>query len=194
MLFRQDTLAKIGKGEVTLAFRVWERARATAGGRQRTSVGELHVDAVDEVTQDQISDDDAQAAGFPSRAALLSDPMLNKPGRLWRIAFTLQDDPRAVLRDAVPDVAECAEICDRLRTMARRSSFDPFGHLALIRDHPGRRAPELAERLGLETQTFKRQVRRLKELGLTESLAVGYRLSPRGKAILTYARHRDAAP
>ena len=30
--------------------------------------------------------------------------------------------------------------------------------------------------------SFKRDVRRLKELGLTESLPVGYRLSPRGEA------------
>ena len=29
---------------------------------------------------------------------------------------------------------------------------------------------------------FKRDVRKLKELGLTESLPVGYRLSPRGRA------------
>ena len=31
---------------------------------------------------------------------------------------------------------------------------------------------------------FKRDVRKLKELGLTESLEIGYRLSPRGRAIL----------
>lgn len=31
---------------------------------------------------------------------------------------------------------------------------------------------------------FKRRVRQLKELGLTESLEVGYRLSPRGRAVL----------
>jgi hypothetical protein len=31
---------------------------------------------------------------------------------------------------------------------------------------------------------FKRRVRQLKELGLTESLDVGYRLSPRGRSVL----------
>jgi hypothetical protein len=31
---------------------------------------------------------------------------------------------------------------------------------------------------------FKRRVRQLKELGLTESLEVGYRLSPRGRTVL----------
>lgn len=34
----------------------------------------------------------------------------------------------------------------------------------------------------MATQPFKARVRRLKELGLTESLEVGYRLSPRGRA------------
>ena len=36
----------------------------------------------------------------------------------------------------------------------------------------------------METLPFKARVRRLKALGLTISLDVGYRLSPRGKAIL----------
>ncbi|MFC5749000.1 hypothetical protein [Actinomadura rugatobispora] len=31
-----------------------------------------------------------------------------------------------------------------------------------------------------------RDVRRLKELGLTESLPTGYRLSPRGRAVLAH--------
>ena len=38
--------------------------------------------------------------------------------------------------------------------------------------------------MGLERVVFKRRVRRLKELGLTESLEVGYRLSPRGEVLL----------
>ena len=46
------------------------------------------------------------------------------------------------------------------------------------------RAPDLAASLGRETLPFKRDVRKLKELGLTESLEVGYRLSPRGRAYL----------
>ncbi len=35
-----------------------------------------------------------------------------------------------------------------------------------------------------ETAWFKTNVRKLKALGLTESLEVGYRLSPRGRAFL----------
>ncbi len=52
--------------------------------------------------------------------------------------------------------------------------------LDLIAERPAVRAPDLAASLGLDTVTFKRDVRKLKELGLTESLTVGYRISPRG--------------
>ena len=54
--------------------------------------------------------------------------------------------------------------------------------LRLIADRPGVRAGDLAESLGRERLAFKADVRKLKSLGLTESLDVGYRLSPRGEA------------
>ena len=38
--------------------------------------------------------------------------------------------------------------------------------------------------MGRETAEFKKDVRKLKELGLTESLAIGYLLSPRGEAVV----------
>jgi hypothetical protein len=47
---------------------------------------------------------------------------------------------------------------------------------------------DLADHLGRDKLPFKADVRRLKALGLTESLETGYRLSPRGKAIMTYLR------
>ena len=40
------------------------------------------------------------------------------------------------------------------------------------------RAPDLAASLGRETLPFKRDVRKLKELGLTRSLPVGMRSHP----------------
>jgi len=52
-------------------------------------------------------------------------------------------------------------------------------------DHPGLRAPDLAQSFGRETLPFKRDVRKLKELGLTISLKIGYELSPRGQLTLS---------
>jgi hypothetical protein len=60
--------------------------------------------------------------------------------------------------------------------------------LELIADRPETLAAELAASVGMEKLPFKRDVRKLKELGLTESLLVGYRLSPRGRAYLKAAR------
>ncbi|CAN5854161.1 hypothetical protein BH23ACT4_BH23ACT4_13850 [soil metagenome] len=42
----------------------------------------------------------------------------------------------------------------------------------------------LAEEIGEPGLLFKQKVRRLKELGLTESLSIGYRLSSRGSELL----------
>ena len=62
------------------------------------------------------------------------------------------------------------------------------GRARADRRAPATRAPDLAASLGRETAPFKADVRKLKELGLTESLLVGYRLSPRGRAYLPPAR------
>jgi hypothetical protein len=56
--------------------------------------------------------------------------------------------------------------------------------LELIAANPERRAGELAAEMGRERLPFKADVRKLKALGLTESLPIGYRLSPRGRALL----------
>ncbi len=56
--------------------------------------------------------------------------------------------------------------------------------LQTIQARPAVRAPDLAASFGRETAPFKLDVRKLKALGLTISLPVGYRLSPRGEAFL----------
>jgi predicted transcriptional regulator len=110
------------------------------------------------------------------------------PAPIWRIGLRFAGaDPRVALRTRSELGAdERAALLDRLDRYDAASRHGPWTRevLALIRDHPGRRAPDLARGLGRETQSFKRDVRKLKELGLTESLEIGYRLSPRGAALL----------
>ena len=99
-------------------------------------------------------------------------------------------DPRIALRadDVLSDV-EVAAILARLAAMDSSSGREPWTlrFLRLIAERPAVRAPDLAESIGWETLVFKRYVRRLKELGLTESLDIGYRLSPRGQVVLAAA-------
>ena len=108
-------------------------------------------------------------------------------------------DPREVLRETVPDEPEIATIRAWLDRLDAASSEGPWTRatLDLIDLNPGRRAPELAEQVGRETASFKRDVRKLKEKGLTQSLDIGYRLSPRGMAVVDHGRpprDRPAAP
>jgi hypothetical protein len=187
MLFRQDVLRRIGEGDVTLAFRRWRRPTVKPGGTLRTRVGVLAIDSVELVDEKHVTDADARRAGAADREALLAG--LPGEGPLHRIEFRLAGpDPRIALRersDISPE--ERAAIEARLARLDAASRHGPWtaAVLELIAERPATRAPDLAASLGRETAPFKADVRKLKELGLTESLLVGYRLSPRGRAYLS---------
>jgi hypothetical protein len=185
MLFKRPILDRIAAGTVTLAFRRWRRPTVRAGGTLTTPAGVLAIEAVDVVAAGRITEAEARLAGFAGRDDLLAG--LGAAEReLYRIAFRLQgEDPRAALRqqdDLAPDeVAALRGRLDRLDRSARHGAWTR-AVLRLIGGRPGTRAPELAARFGRDTAAFKTDV--LKALGLTESLEVGYRLSPRGRALL----------
>lgn len=189
MLFDKRFWAGIADGSVTVAFRRWHRPRVLAGRSYRTAGQILDVVSVTEVDVGSVSEADATAAGYPDAAQLVAD-LRGDPGRLlYRIEFRRADrpDPRAELaaRSRLDD-ADVVEITRRLDRLDRASTHGPWTRatLRLIADHPARRAGDLAEMVGRERAPFKIDVRKLKNLGLTESLDVGYRLSPRGSAYL----------
>ncbi len=188
MLFTRRELEGIASGEITLAFRRWERPRSRAGGRQRTALGVISIDSVDEVELAGIDDAEARRAGRSSRAELVEWLERRGPGPVWRIGLSWAgEDPRVALR-ARTDLGE-EELAELRRRLGRLDGASRHGAwteevLRLIAARPEVRAADLAAGLGRETQPFKRDVRKLKELGLTESLEVGYRLSARGRALL----------
>ena len=155
-----------------------------------TAVGVLAIDAVDIVDESEISVDEANRAGFASIAALRSELARRTEGDVYRIRLHhVGDDPRIALREDVDlDAEQLAAIAARLDRLDRARA-EPWTRvvLELIRARPATRAPDLAASLGRETQPFKNDVRKLKTLGLTESLVVGYRLSPRGETFLQQA-------
>jgi hypothetical protein len=183
MLFRQATLAKVRAGEVSLAFRRWTRPTVKAGGYRVTSIGRLAIDEVRRIADADITETDAQAAGEGSRAELMA-ALEEGRGDIYRIAFHLAGvDPRIALRE--DDDLSAADRAALHKRLARMDGAAPWTgrYMELIAEHPGRRAGDLAKLVGLETPDFKVRVRRLKALGLTISLEVGYRLSPRGEAL-----------
>lgn len=184
MLINADDFEAIASGRVDTAFRRWIRPTVKAGGTLTTASGMLAIDAVDVIALNAVSSEDLARAGFDARDSL--DAMLgDRKGTLYRIRLRyLGEDPRAALRESAALSGADAEAIGQ--TLSRMDGTNPWVRrtLELIGQRPGQPAQELAEVVGVEKLKFKSNVRRLKALGLTESLDVGYRLSPRGQAWL----------
>jgi hypothetical protein len=187
MLLRQDERDRIARGAQSVVFRRWVHPSVRAGGTLKTPSGVVGIDAVEAIDERELGDADARAAGYGSRVALLAE-LAERDGQLYRIrVHHAGEDPRVALRERAdlgePEIAELAE---KLAGLDRRSRTGPWTTrvLELIAARPATLAAQLAKQIGQETPAFKRDVRKLKELGLTESLEVGYRLSPRGRAWL----------
>jgi hypothetical protein len=194
VLFKRHVLDGLADGTITVVFRRWARPRVRAGSKLRTAVGVLAVEAVDEMDFAGITEGDARRAGFPSRTALLDDLATQRDGRVYRIALHVAGpDPRVELRgrDALTgdELAEVERRLARLDAASRHGAWT-LAVLRLIRDRPEVRAGDLAPTREQETLAFKRDVRKLKELGLTESLEIGYRLSARGRTVLDQLEER----
>ena len=188
MQFPLRILEAIRDGRVDLAFRRWERVRVRPGSRRRTAVGVLEVGKVERVERSALTDADAHRAGFASVHDLLTMLDRRDRGEIHRIELRYAGaDPRIELRNRADLTdAELDEIARRLLRFDEASRHGPWTRatLELIAARPEVRAEELAAQVGREKLPFKRDVRKLKELGLTESLNPGYRLSPRGNAVL----------
>ena len=187
MLIAQRFLDELKAGRADLAFRRWPRARVTAGTHLRTAIGVVEVVSVDVVPMTGISEREAHRAGFDSASELRCELRARK-GRVHRIRLrALGPDPRkALARQSRLGAAEIEGLRQRLERMDSRSRTGAWTRrtLELIEKNPGTRAGDLAACMDMEQRPFKGNVRKLRELGLTESLEVGYRLSTRGRALL----------
>lgn len=188
MLLKPDIVQAIANGSVTAVFRRWTSPRVKAGSTFLTFAGVVAVDAVEPRAESELTETEARHAGFESRAALLRELANYSDGQLYRVAVRLAGpDPRVALREAAElTEADVEEIHRKVAALGARSQDGPwaFRVLRAIEGRPGVLAARLAKSLGMETSLFKPRVRQLKQLGLTESLEIGYRLSPRGQAFL----------
>jgi hypothetical protein len=173
---------------VTLAFRRWDRPRVRPGGTQRTVAGVVRFDSVEQIDPAALTEDDATRAGVRSLAALIRLLDRRDGAHVFRMRVCPAGaDPRIALREQADLSDDDRRALDaRLDRMDAARAEGPWTRqvLRLIADRPAVRAPDLAASLGRETLPFKRDVRKLKELGLTHSLDVGYEISPRGRAYL----------
>lgn len=148
----------------------------------------VHVEDVRLITG-EISREDAFGAGYASVEALMRDLKGPQDAAIYRLSLrrSAQSDPRAVLAEASAlGPGEVDELRGKLARLDRaHGAAWTLATLRTIQAQPGRRAGDLAPELGWdELREFKLHVRKLKNLGLTLSLPVGYELSPRGVALL----------
>jgi hypothetical protein len=186
MLFTREFKDGIRAGRVTRTYRAWKRPQAKVGGRYN-----LHPDGVIEVTAmttvdvADVTDRHARRAGFTG-AAELRTFLKRASGGIYQVDFRYLGTGavRTPERSRLGKRA-LSELTARLDRMDARAAH-PWTRaaLTLIDEHPGTRAADLAPSLGWETARFKAEIRKLKALGLTVSLDVGYRLSPRGAQVL----------
>jgi len=185
MLIKEDVIEKIRTGEVTVLFRRWSRPGAKAGGTQMTQGGVVGIDSVEVIDEADITGADAVASGYADREDLIAH--LNyREDPIYRIGVRwIGEDPRIAMREGVDD-SDIAEIIAKLEKMDRTSKRGPWtrSYLEVIQSMPATYSGLLANYLGISQADFKPWVRKLKALGLTESLEVGYRLSPRGEKVL----------
>jgi hypothetical protein len=163
--FTNDAHAAVADGTITVTWRAWKRPQVKVGGRYRIGPTTVVVTALDLVPLATVPDDSRHWLGD-------TDPV-------YRVDF---ERTEPVVKPALP----FDEITTRLDRLDARSEHGPWTRptLEAIRDNPGVVSTVLAEGFGRERFAFKTDVRKLKALGLTESLEVGYRLSPLGEEYL----------
>ncbi|CAN5539891.1 hypothetical protein BH10ACT7_BH10ACT7_12150 [soil metagenome] len=186
MLLPQRIAEGIAGGEVTLAFRRWKTARVRAGQRFRSSVGVILIESIEAVSAVSLAE--ARAAGFATVDDALAPLRGDASDPLFRIALRWDgvDERIELAASSDLDPEERMNLTRSLGRLDARSARGPWTRqvLHLIAERPGVRAGDLAESLGYERDAFKLNVRKLKNLGLTTSLDVGYEISERGRSYL----------
>jgi hypothetical protein len=87
---------------------------------------------------------------------------------------------------------DVTDITKKLDRMDAGSKVGPWTRrtLQLISEQPGVVSTVLARQMGVERYAYKALVYKLKRLGLTYSLEVGYSITPRGRAYLRTTAER----
>lgn len=177
MLLNKKTLEDIIEGRISVVFRVWKRPTVKKGGTLKTSKGVLFIENVEQIDQSEVTDEDLKNAGLNSREELCK---IDREGDFYRINVKFDgEDPRIALRENL-DEEKLNEVLAKLEKMGDWT----HQYLQMIYEKPNTHAQILADLVGEEKLKFKTKVRKLKSLGLTESLNFGYKLSPRGLKVL----------
>jgi hypothetical protein len=185
--FTSEDHGRVVAGEITVTWRLWKYPHVKAGKVYASGFGgAIAVEDVRAVPAADVSDDDAHAVGFADARSLIefarshTGRMVAPDTLLYRVQFHYepQEPPKPAY--------SLQEIANRLNRLDEASPTGPWTLTALrmIEENPGVVARRLALEAGLPRDDFKANVRKLKALGLTLSLPVGYELTELGQTYL----------
>jgi hypothetical protein len=185
--FTSEDRGRVAAGEITVTWRLWKYAHVKAGKVYGSGFGgAIAVEDVRAVRAADIRDADAHEAGQPDASALIEFAR-SHTGRtvtpdtvLYRVQFHYEPD------DPPKPEYSLEEVSQRLERLDEASRTGPWTLLTLrlIEENPGVVARNLARETEMYKDGFKVNVRKLKHLGLTLSLPIGYELTELGQAYL----------
>ena len=189
MLIKQKQLDGILSGKISLAFRKWKNLSVKKDSLLKTSIGLVKIADITETELSQITDDDAEQAGYDNAKTLISELEKTVNGVIYKIQLSFHSpDPRIDLRQKsqITD-AELEELTEKLLNLDKFSKQGKWTTKVLkaIQENPKLPAVELAVKVNKEKEWLKTNVRKLKNLGLTISHEPGYTLSPLGEYVLS---------
>lgn len=190
MIFKLHHLMGIKSGNISLAFRRWEKPNMKEGSTIRNEMGVIGIDSVQRIEEDSITKTDARKAGYDTVEELLKDVNKFPKGSIYKIKLRYESaDPRIELREQTNlSDKEFQKIKSKLDRLDKTRGPWVLKTLKLIEKYPERRAGDLADILKMERLDFKLNVRKLKNIGLTISHGVGYSISSLGAQVMERLR------
>jgi hypothetical protein len=185
--FSAQDYARLAAGQIKVTWRLWKYAHVKAGNVYATGFGgAVAIDEVRRVRVRDVTDADAREAGLPDAETLVerarshTGAAVSPDTELYcvRLHYVAEEPQKPQLG--------LDEVKARLARLDERSPIGPWSldTLRLIEAYQGVVARTLAAEMGRPTPEFKADVRKLKALGLTISLTVGYELSELGQTYL----------
>ena len=189
LMFTSEDHGRVAAAEITVTWRLWKYAHVKPGKVYASGFavgGAIAVEDVRVVPASEITDADALEVGLPGATALI-DYARSHTGRevsgdtlLYRVQFHFEP-----VGPPKPQYS-LDEVSIRLQRLDKASRAGPWTltALRLIEENPGVVARNLAVEMGMPRDDLKVNVRKLKALGLTLSLPVGYELTELGQSYL----------
>jgi len=183
VLFKTRFHDGIRSGAITETVRAWKRAQAVVGNDYKFgAAGRIRVDSLEVVKVSELSLDDATRSGFDSVEELVgmlrsqTERSLTRRSNVYRLRFHYRGE-RA---DSTPELSG-----DEIRARLTRMGAWSFELLREVSRHPGVSSAVLAHNLGRDRPKLKADMRKLKRLGLTRSLEVGYELTDVARELIS---------